>query len=352
MVDPAGDSPGQALARRFYQRAVAPSLAGLPHAAALLGDGSEVLGYDDTVSTDHNFGPRVQLFLEPGAEPAAVRAALAGLPERFEGWSGLQVEVTTAGEFFASVLGVDPAAGMRLADWLLTPTQRFASLTAGPVFHDPAGSLTARRAAIAWYPDDIWRYVLAAGWLRVGQEQPFVGRAGGVGDEFGAAILAGRLARDLVRLTFLVERRWPPYSKWLGRAFADLPLAERVGPPLRAALAATGWREREAALCAAATEVAAATNRLGLAEPVDPAPRQFYTRDIRVVDAEGFTTALIAAITDPEVRALLARLGVRRPDEPIATLPGSIDQAVDSTDVLANVDRCRAAAPMLGLGPG
>jgi uncharacterized protein DUF4037 len=344
------DSPGQGLARRFYTQAVAPLLAGIPHAAGLLGNGSEVLGYDDEVSTDHDFGARVQVFLAAGAGGGAAHAALTGLPERFEGFP-VHVEVTTVEGFFRTVLGVDPAGGMSLADWLLAPTQLLAGLTAGPVFHDPAGALARRRAALAWYPDDVWRYVLAAGWLRVGQEQAFVGRTGGTGDELGSAVLAARLARELIRLTFLVQRRWAPYGKWLGRAFAGLPLAATVGPPLRTALAATGWRDREAAVCAASAAVAEATNRLGLAQPVDPAPRRFYDRDIRVVNAEEFTVALTAAITDPELRALLARLGQRRPDAAVPSIPGAIDQAVDSTDVLSRIDRCRAAAAVLGVAP-
>jgi hypothetical protein len=327
---------------------VAPLLAGTPHAAALLGDGSEVLGYDDETSTDHDFGPRVQVFLNPGDDHGAVHATLAGLPGRFEDWQGHQVEVATAADFFARVIGVDPAGGMGLADWLLVPTQRLASLTAGPVFHDPADELERRRAALAWYPDDVWRYVLAAGWLRIGQEQAFVGRTGGTGDELGSAVLAARLARDLIRLAFLIERRWAPYSKWLGRAFAGLSLAAEVGAPLRTALAAAGWRDREAAVCAAASALVAATNRLGLAEPVDPAPRRFYERDLRVVAAEALTEALTVAITDPQVRALLTRLG-QRPGASVPRLPGAIDQAVDSVDVLSHVDRCRAAAPALGL---
>lgn len=356
-------SCGLDLAGRFYREVVAPLLAGVPHAAALLGEGSEILGYDDEVSTDHSFGPRVQLFLSPDCDPGPVHARLAGLPEEFAGYPVAfpysarhggrphhQVEVTTPAGFFAERLGVDPAAGMGLADWLLAPTQRLATLTRGAVFHDPHGELASRRAALAWYPDDIWRYVLAAGWLRVGQEEPFVGRTGGSGDDLGSAVVAARLARDLMRLAFLVERCWAPYSKWLGRAFAQLRLATEVGPPLRAALGAPDWREREAALCAAASRLGAATNRLGLAVEVDPAPRRFYTRDVRVVHAERFTEALTAAVTDPGVLDLLDRLGLRT-GTTMGTLPGAIDQAIDSVDVLCNPSRCRAVAAVLGFAP-
>nr|MBA2773672.1 hypothetical protein [Nocardioidaceae bacterium] len=58
---------GLELSRHFYHGLVRPILdarfAGLPHSAALLGRGSEVLGFDDEMSTDHDWKPRVLLFL-------------------------------------------------------------------------------------------------------------------------------------------------------------------------------------------------------------------------------------------------------------------------------------------------
>lgn len=352
---------GISLARDFYCGAVRPLIGDVSHAAALLGDGSEVLGYDDETSADHSFGPRLQLFLDDPADCGAVESALQRLPQQFGGFSVSfpyvarhggaahhQVEVTTADAYFTGVLGVDPLAGMTLADWLLTPTQRFATLTAGAVFHDPLDVLGARRRALAWYPDDVWRYVLAAGWLRVSQEEAFIGRTGGRGDELGSAIVGARVVRDLVRLAFLVSRAWEPYSKWLGRAFAELPIAHQLQPQLMTALHARDWRERENAICAAGAVLGAATNALQLAEATDPSPRQFYDRDIRVVDGWRFTEALTAAVTDPDVRAHLDRLG-QRAGASIGALPGAIDQAVDSVDVLGRVDRCRSAAPLLGL---
>jgi len=49
---------GTALAARYYGEVVWPLLdrhaPGLPHAAALIGWGSEVLGFDSPRSTDHN----------------------------------------------------------------------------------------------------------------------------------------------------------------------------------------------------------------------------------------------------------------------------------------------------------
>jgi Domain of unknown function (DUF4037) len=354
---------GLALAAAFYRDVVAPLLTGVPHGAALLGEGSEVLGYDDAVSTDHDFGPRVQIFVPAAADIAPAEALLTGrLPATFGGFpvayvdqdrhggaASHQVEVTTAARFFTERLGVDPAGGMRLGDWLVTPTQRFATLTAGAVFADPDSQLELRRHALRWYPDDVWRYALAAAWLRVDQEEPFVARTGSTGDDLGSRLLTARLVRDLMRVAFLVERRWAPYPKWFGRAFGELAVARRIGPDLSAALAASGWREREAALVRAGSALIAATNDLGLGPPVDPAPRSFHDRDIRVVGPSRVTVALTGAITDPDVVRLLEAQG-RRPRTSEGRYAGTVDLAVDSTEILTDRDRWRTGMrALLGL---
>src|SRR4051794_33012409 len=82
---------GLSLCRLFYLEAVRPLLdrayPGLPHAAARIGPGSEVLGFDSERSVDHDWGPRLELFLS--AEDVArhgtnISALLAArLPSRF-----------------------------------------------------------------------------------------------------------------------------------------------------------------------------------------------------------------------------------------------------------------------------
>ncbi len=66
---------GLELSRQFYSEAVRPILdarfSSLPHSAALLGRGSEVLGYDDEMSTDHDWKPRPALL--GGGRPCSPR---------------------------------------------------------------------------------------------------------------------------------------------------------------------------------------------------------------------------------------------------------------------------------------
>src|SRR5436190_10962974 len=78
--------PALQLNADFYAEVLAPLLTDWPHAAARLGSGSEVLGFDTERSTDHGWGPRLQVFVDDAAVDE-VRAALEdALPETFQGW--------------------------------------------------------------------------------------------------------------------------------------------------------------------------------------------------------------------------------------------------------------------------
>jgi len=60
--------PGLQLSELYYQEAVKPILEAafpqLVYSASLIGPGSEVLGYDTPQSMDHNWGPKVLLFVK------------------------------------------------------------------------------------------------------------------------------------------------------------------------------------------------------------------------------------------------------------------------------------------------
>ncbi len=339
--------PGVELARAYYADLVRPLLddtfPGLVHSAALFGTGSEVLGYDTERSTDHGWGPRVLLFVADEAIIDRVESALdEDLPPRYQDWptrfaattgdpDTLRVDVLEPATTCRQVLGFDPLAGVTVFDWLSTPTQVLLAFTAGDVFYDGLDALEPRRRALAWYPRDVWLYAIGCQWKRVAQEEAFVGRTAEVGDDLGSRIVAARVVRDLMRLCFLLERRYAPYSKWLGHAFETLDCAPVIRPHLARALAAASWQRREAELGAAAEKIGEMHNALGVTESIDASLRPFYGRPFLVLDSERFAEAAFDPITDPEVAALPRNIG-------------TVDQWVDSTDVLSKPPRPRRAA--------
>ncbi|MFY1694036.1 DUF4037 domain-containing protein [Solwaraspora sp. WMMA2101] len=367
--------PGLELSRRFHHDVVEPVLTtrfpGLSYAAARVDNGSELFGFDTVRSRDHDWGPRLQILLHDAGPDLVDRVrdeVGAALPETYLGFptrftpdasrslgvptlNGTRhgVTVTRIGDWCRRALGFDPLSGVALLDWLAVPTQRLAEFTGGDVFHDGlpvgpsapggdrgGGGLCARRDRLAWYPDDVWRYVLAAGWSRVAGEEPFVGRCGEVGDEIGGAVVAARLIRDLMRLALLVGQRYPPYGKWLGTAFARLPDVDGLAGVLSVAATTDSWQVRTGQLCRAYELLAARTNALGLADPVEPTVRPFHDRPFLVLDAGRFVRALRAAIGDARLRALPAL--------------GGVDQFVDHTGLLTDVAWTRPlVATALGL---
>jgi hypothetical protein len=179
----------------------------------------------------------------------------------------------------------------------------------------------------------VWLCKLAGQWRRIAEEQPFVGRNGLVGDERGSRLIAARLIRDLMRLAFLIEGRYAPYSKWFGSAFAALPCAADIGPLLDAVLDAADWPSRDAALARAAFALGELQLARGVPGAIPPRIERFHERPFSVVNSEAIIAALMAAIADPALRAL-----------PVI---GGLDQVSDATPVIEAPDRARRAMAAL-----
>jgi hypothetical protein len=348
--------PGLELSRSFFVEVVQPIIGdrfpSLRYAAALLGSGSEVLGFDTVMSSDHHWGPRVDLFVPEGESQdlrlQILHALRTSLPPTFRGYSTnfsdpdpadngvrqtLPVEagpinhmipVQTPREFFQSYLQVDLVNSLETGDWLTIPEQKLLTIGAGKIFHDEIG-LSEIRERFRYYPRDVWLYLLACGWRRVSQEEHLMGRAGAVGDEIGSGLIAGRLVRDLMRLCFLMERVYAPYPKWFGTAFRGLRCAAALDPHLRRALTAETWLERERGLIPAYEMVATMHNELQITAPLPSKVKPFFGRPFQVIALNGFPEAIVDQITDETVRRLVSR-----------PLIGGLDQLSDNTDLLSS----------------
>ncbi|MGB1286430.1 MAG: DUF4037 domain-containing protein [Aggregatilineales bacterium] len=349
--------PGLTLNDYFYQEAVQPLIAAhfpdLIYSAALVGTGSEILGFDTAMSTDHGWGPRLMLFLRQSdyeqQHTALYETLRQHLPATFRGYPvGFQVstapgdngtmllddtpedgqpvnhlvKVFSIETFFNDYLNVPNVHHMRPVDWLTCSEQALLELTKGAVYYDGL-DIQAIRDKLTYYPDDVWRYQMAAVWTRIGQEEHLAPRAGYVGDNIGSWIIASRLVRDIMRLCFLMKRQYVPYPKWFGTGFQRLDCAEKLSPLLEQVLAGETWQKRETALCAAYEIIANMHNTLSITPPLDSRSQQFHERPFNVLHAWRFADALIATITDDIVKAIAEKTRI-----------GGIDIFSDNTDFL------------------
>jgi hypothetical protein len=304
------------------------------------------------MSADHYWGPRLMLFLkeEDFAEyREAINETLRHkLPYKVHGYStnfvlyskednslvpteiesgpvNHRVEIFTARRFFLNYLNFDLDRTIGSIDWLTFPEQKLRTIRSGAVYHDEIG-LRETIQRFDYYPQDVWFYLLAAGWNRIGQEEHLMGRAGLVGDEIGSAIIASRLVRDLMRLCFLMEREFAPYPKWFGTAFSLLKCAEYLSPIFKRVLTTETWREREGFLAQAYEFVAEMHNVLQITEPLPAKAGNFFGRPFLVIHLHGdFAGAICRKITDREINELAGK-----------SLIGSIDQISDNTDILSD----------------
>ncbi|UIJ36143.1 DUF4037 domain-containing protein [Allobranchiibius sp. GilTou73] len=334
---------GLSLSRRYFEDVVRPILHArwprLSYAAARIGGGSDVVGRDDQMSRDHDWGLRLTLLVDAALVTEVDRHLGAELPDvvlghpvRFPMTSDAsirhRVEVADPHELLTGRLGFDPArAPIGLADWLSLSGQAALEVVGGEVFLDTVGDLGAARRALAWYPDDLWRWLVACAWRRIGEDLPMMSRSGMQGDDLGSRVLAGRLVDAAMHLGFLLNRRWAPYPKWRGAAFGELPRAAHAAPALVGCLTATTWQDRESHLCRALTLLHAAGREAGLPGVGHPVVA-FHDRPFRMVSGD-LIEALHTGIVDPDILALPVRVG-------------SVEQYTDDVLVLQSAGRRRA----------
>ena len=345
--------PGLKLSELFYSEAAKPildaSFPQLSHSAGLLGWGSEVLGYDDVQSSDHHWGPRFLLFLSAEdhlKHKNAISDVLSrNLPHKFRGYStsfsepdevGVRVRtendagpvnhmihIETIEGFFGWYLGCNPYKTLTAADWLSFSEHKLLAVTSGQVFHDGLGKLEDVRRKFHYYPRDVWLYQLAAQWIKIFEDREFVSRCGDVGDELGSMVIAARQVNKLMRLCFLIERRYAPYTKWFGTAFSELECAAELGPIFKDMLVSSTWKDRESNLSRPYRIIARMHNALKITRPIVEEVQNYGGRPYLVFEAPDLIRDIVSSFNNEEVKAIKHGLG-------------SVNQFVDSTDQLSN----------------
>ena len=298
----------------------------LKYSAGLIGYGSDVLGYDDPVSTDHMWGPRFYMFLdkhEISKKDKIFKVLSENLPYTYQGFSvnftepnpndnGVQhpalinsgnvnplIFIYAFDDYLDEQLGISNFDKITPLDWLAFSEHRLLSLVSGRFFKDDL-HLKERISKIKFYPKDVKIYLIASNWNIIACEQAFVRRCGDVGDEIGSQIICARIAERLIRLCFLYKEKYAPYSKWFGTAFHALDINEDIKKHISAALSANSLSEREDNIVKAQKAVADLHNESAITDYVDCKIESYFGRNIQVIFAEKLVDATAAKLNGTE----------------------------------------------------
>lgn len=245
---------GIELSRQFYEKYGLPMLESdfkeyLPRiASGLAGHGSECFGFDDEVSTDHDFEPGFCIWLTDEDDKDfgfKLMRAYSKLPKEFEGlklnesslYGTRGKGVHTIWDFYSFYLGMRrlPATN---EEWLRIPSFYLAEATNGRVFSDPLGEFTRIRN---WLkndmPEDVWNKKLGSDIFDMAQKGQYnFNRCIKHGEKGAAVICLNDYVKALISCIFVLNRKHMPYYKWSIRALADLELMSDLKDPIENAL--------------------------------------------------------------------------------------------------------------------
>jgi hypothetical protein len=243
-------SKGLAIAEAFFEEFGLPTLhQHFPElinriSAGLLGEGSEMLGYDDELSRDHDWEPRFLLFLEESDHQKLGKAVAAKFNDlRPASFHGINLSMTKAitvqsiDGFYKELTGL-PCPPKSIQEWITVRENDLCYAQAGKIFYDPTGNLTRRYRAFQkiYYPREVWLGRIAAQLFRIWHYGKYniCDRMLKRDERIGALIGMGLVIQAAMRLTFLLNHRFSPYWKWLHCAFVQLPyLAPELNPILQ-----------------------------------------------------------------------------------------------------------------------
>lgn len=232
---------GLELSKKYYLEYGAPMLEkdfseylGLM-AIGLVGSGSECLGYDDGISTDHDFEPAFCIFL-PSEDiidtrvEFALERAYAKLPKEFMGFSRCSVApvgskrhgVIRLSDFLLEKVG-SPTGKLSNDEWFLVPEYSLAEVTGGEIFRDDSGLFENIRKRLYAMPEDVFLKKLAGNLLIMAQSGQYNYLRCIERGETGAAQLAAiEFVKSTMQVIFLLNGRYMPYYKWSFRALREL----------------------------------------------------------------------------------------------------------------------------------
>ena len=196
-------------------------------AIGLAGDGSECFGFDDEISTDHDFEPGFCIWLtqkdytEFGFKLERIYETLPkeykGLKRQpFSPTSEKRKGVILIDEFYKKFLGTAHAP-KTTEHWLSIPSFALANACNGEIFSDKLGEFSkVRNQLLKGYPEDIKLKKIAAHLIMMQQTGLYNYNRCIARKENGAAQLCiFEFVKHTISIIYLLNNKYEPFYKWV-----------------------------------------------------------------------------------------------------------------------------------------
>lgn len=215
-------------------------------AVGLVGQGSECFGFDDEISTDHDFGPAFCIWLnekdfqevgyQMNQDYDLLPKEFMGVPARIVSANGGgRVGVHEIGGFYQNFIGSRKAPENMLS-WLYIPEGYLATATNGKVFVDNLGEFsTIRGKLLEFYPEDVRKKKIAARAAVMAQSGQYnYARLMKRGEYVGASLALAEFIKNAISMVHLLNKRYMPFYKWSFKSMTTLPKLKEVQEKINA----------------------------------------------------------------------------------------------------------------------
>ena len=209
-------------------------------AIGLAGQGSECFGFDDELSRDHDWGPSFCIWLSEKDYLRcgwSVREVYESLPGWIDGYGprqeseqgGGRVGVLCTQTWYRNFTGF-PSGPRTLREWRRVPESWLATATNGEVFSDPLGEFSEiRESLLEYYPEDVRLKKIAARCAQMAQAGQYnYPRCAKRGDPVAMQLALDEFIRAGISMTYLLNRRFTPFYKWMYRGMKEFPIMPRA----------------------------------------------------------------------------------------------------------------------------
>lgn len=230
---------GMELSRDYYTKAVKPLLEETSCfeklTVGLVGEGSECAGFDDAISKDHDFAPRVCIWLsrrDYESQKDALNKLLIQakydyardcgafeLSRELENRSNLLVTE----RFYKRYTGKS-GGPENWREWIAIPSEYLFVATNGEIFLEgDTDFMRIRKHLKGFYPEDVRIKKIVAAVGRLSQAGQYnYRRVHQRGDDVACFRTVNVFLENFFAAMFLLRRRYMPFYKWTYRAFSDL----------------------------------------------------------------------------------------------------------------------------------